>query len=263
MAEMLTISLLLGLISGFLAGLFGIGGGLVIVPGLAIVFQHYQFPEHTLMIMAIATSLATINLTALASIRAHHRLGSMLWGRVLHLLPGIVLGAGFGAWLAHNLDDRWLRISFIVFLCHAGLKLLKHAETPPVTGKPTWWVDWLAAWLIGTLSAIIGIGGGTMTVPYLVRCGHSILNAIAVSSACGLPIAMVATLSYSILGWRLTELPPYSFGYIYLPACAGISLASLMTAPLGAKLAHKLPAKRLKRYFALLLFAIAAKMAFP
>lgn len=262
MADIIGISLALGLVSGVLAGLFGIGGGLIIVPALAMVFKHYQFPGHALMLMAIATSLATINLTAIASIWAHHRLGSMLWKRVLHLLPGIVLGAGFGAWLAHNLDNHWLRIIFIVFLCYAGIKMLRQAESKPGTGRPFWLVDWLVAGLIGTLSAIIGIGGGTMTVPYLVRCGHTILNAIAVSSACGLPIAIAATATYSILGWRLTDLPPWSLGYVYLPAFAGISLSSLITAPLGAKLAHLLPAKKLKRYFALLLFAIAAKMAF-
>ncbi|MFA5984726.1 MAG: sulfite exporter TauE/SafE family protein [Methylococcaceae bacterium] len=260
MLQILGASVLLGMVSGVLAGLFGIGGGLVIVPVLLLLFTYQGFSLDHVMVMAVATSLATIMLTALASIWAHHRLGSMLWQKVLALLPGILLGSILGAYLGHFLSSDVLRIIFIVFLLYVGLKMALQLEPKAGRLRESKLQDAAVAILIGVVSALIGIGGGTMTVPYLVRSQYSMRHAVAVSCACGLPIAIGATLSYVVLGWRQPELPEWSLGYVYLPAFLAIGFSSLFTAPLGAKLAHRLPAKKLKKYFSVLLFLMAAKM---
>jgi len=258
--EILIISLLLGTVSGVLAGLFGIGGGLVIVPVLAMVFKHWAFPENLQLLMAVATSLTTIVLTSVSSVIAHHRFGAVVWSKVGRLAPGIMLGAGLGAVVAESLPAYLLRYILAGFLFYVGCQMAmqKTAELGGGGQKP--WQDYGVSLFIGVLSAIVGIGGGTLTVPYLLRGGMVMQKAVAVSSACGLPIAAAGTVSYALLGWSAQGLPDWSLGYVYLPAFLGVSLSSVFTAPLGAKLAHRLPAKRLKRYFSLLLFVMAAKL---
>lgn len=257
--EILVISLLLGTVSGVLAGLFGIGGGLVIVPVLAVVFKHWAFPENLQLLMAVATSLATIVLTSASSVIAHHRLGAVVWGGVGRLAPGIMLGAGLGAVVAEGIPAYLLRYILAAFLFYVGCQMVLQ-KTAERGGEQKPWRDYGVSLLIGMLSAIVGIGGGTLTVPYLLRGGMVMQKAVAVSSACGLPIAVAGTVSYALLGWSIEGLPDWSLGYVYLPAFLGIGLGSVVTAPLGAKLAHRLPAKQLKRYFSLLLFAMAVKL---
>jgi len=253
-------SLLLGAVAGLFAGLFGIGGGLIMVPALAMLFRMQGFAAQHVMIMAVATSLATIILTAIASVLAHHRLGAVLWDKARRLAPGILVGSALGAIIADRMSDAVLRVIFIVYLLYAALQLA--LQRKPQTGrKPSSrFLDHTVALVIGTMSALIGIGGGTLTVPYLVHFQIPIRNAVAVSSACGLPIACAGTASYILLGWRAPLLPEWSLGYIYLPSFIGIILTSVITAPIGAKLASIIPAQRLKRYFALLLLIMAAKM---
>ncbi len=262
MHEIFVASLLLGLLAGLLAGLFGIGGGLVIVPVLAMLFSAHNFPSGLTLIMAVATSLATIILTSTASVWAHHRLGAVVWTQVFRLTPGIMLGAVLGAVLAKQIPADHLKIILAVFLCYVGLQMA--LQTKPKTGlKPfSGLMDFAMAWLIGLFSAIVGIGGGTLTVPYLVKGQMPMRNAVAVSSACGLPIALMGTLSYAWLGRTAAQLPEASIGYIYLPAFLGVGLASVLTAPIGAWLANRLPAKQLKRYFSLLLFIMAIKLGY-
>lgn len=262
MQEIFIACLLLGLIAGLLAGLFGIGGGLVIVPILAILFSVHNFPSGLTMIMAVATSLATIMLTATASVWAHHRLGAVIWRQVFRLTPGIMLGSVLGAVLAKQIPADILKLILAVFLFHVGIQMA--LQSKPKTGvKPLGGVmDFAMAGLIGLLSAIVGIGGGTLTVPYLVKGQMPMRNAVAVSSACGLPIALMGSLSYAWLGRTATQLPEASFGYIYLPAFLGVGVASVLTAPIGAWLANRLPAKQLKRYFSLLLFIMAIKLGY-
>lgn len=254
-------SLVLGAVAGLLAGLFGIGGGLVIVPVLALLFTAHGFPQDSIMLMAVASSLATIILTAISSVWAHHRLGAVVWSKVWRLTPTIMLGSGFGAVLAKQITTEGLRVILIVFLCYVGIQMALQLKPKQRQDKQTRLLDTCVGFLIGSLSAIVGIGGGTLTVPYLVHGNFEMKQAVAVSSACGLPIAIAGTISYALLGWQETHLPEWSFGYVYLPAFIGISLSSILTAPFGAKLAHRLPAATLKRYFSLLLFIMAAKLA--
>jgi uncharacterized protein len=258
--DIVTASLALGLVSGLLAGMFGIGGGMVIVPVLSFLFTAHGFPTGSIMIMAIATSLAAIIITAIASVASHHRLGSVIWAKVLRLAPGIVVGAEFGAIIADRIDVETLRLVFVIFLTYAGIEMLRGAETKTSVHHPSAFVDFCAGTAIGLLSALVGIGGGTLTVPYLAYCHYPIRNAVAIASACGLPIALAGTASYVLLGQKAVGLPEWCIGYVYLPSVFAIGLTSIFTAPIGAKLAHRLPAKQLKRYFSILLFALAVKM---
>lgn len=260
MISIIFASLLLGMVSGVLAGLFGIGGGLVIVPVLVVLFTAHGIPTNLVMIMAIATSLAAIILTATSSVLAHHRLGSVVWDKVFALAPGIILGAIVGAAVAGHINAVFLRAIFIIFLLYVGMQMALEAQPTIGSSNYSRKVDFWVAGAIGLLSSLVGIGGGTLTVPYLVHCRYPMRNAVAIASASGLPIAIAGTLSYMVLGMDAPSLPAGSFGYVYLPSFFGVAIGSVFTAPLGAKLAHKLPAQHLKRYFSLLIFVLAAKL---
>jgi uncharacterized membrane protein YfcA len=248
------------MVSGLLAGLFGIGGGLIIVPVLVMLFQARGLPEELVMLMAVATSLATIMLTAMASVWAHHRLGSLVWAKVFRLTPGIMMGAALGAVIAKHISADVLRYILVIFLLYVGMKMALQVQPKSDRIKQSRALDFLVANMIGFLSSIVGIGGGTLTVPYLVQAQMPMRNAVAVASACGLPITVAGTVSYAVLGWHTLHLPEWSVGYVYLPAFLGTGFSSIFTAPIGAKWVHKLPAAKLKRYFSLLLFVMAAKL---
>ena len=262
MIELFLLSMLIGAVAGLLAGLFGLGGGVVIVPALYEMFSVQQFPNESIMIMAVATSLATIILTSVSSVMAHNKLGTIILDRVFRLTPGILLGAGMGAVLADFLIDEMLKWFFISYLIYVGIRMATQASSMGSEKKTSNWLDYLVGSGIGFLSSILGIGGGTLTVPYLVGRHVPMKNAVAVSSACGLPIAISGTVVYAWLGRDNIFLPEWSLGYVYLPALAGIVVCSIFTAPIGAKLAYKLPAKKLKRYFSIVIFLIAIKMIF-
>lgn len=253
-------SILLGAIAGVMAGLFGIGGGLIIVPVLAILFTAQGFPAELVMIMSVATSLATIIFTSVSSVLAHHRLGSVLWDRVLILAPGIMVGAAIGAVVADHIAGGVLRFIFIIYLLGVGVQMALQLKPKPGQQQPSKALDLGASGIMGLVSSLLGIGGGTLTVPFLVHFQTPMRNAVAIASACGLPIALVGTVGYALLGKDVSQLPDWSLGYIYMPSFLGIVLTSIYTAPIGANLAHKLPAEKLKRYFSLLLFVMAAKL---
>jgi uncharacterized membrane protein YfcA len=258
--EIFIASLILGAVAGLFAGLFGIGGGLIIVPVLALLFSAHGFNPDLVMIMSVATSLATIVFTSIASVAAHHRLGSVLWDKIFGLAPGIMLGASVGAVVADIIDADGLRAFFIVYLIVVAVQLALEVKPKPGRLKPSKILDSSVAVMIGLLSAILGIGGGTLIVPFLVYFQTPMRNAVAVSSACGLPIAVAGTSSYALLGWNALQRPEWSLGYIYLPSFVGITLTSICTAPVGAKLASIIPAQQLKRYFSVLLLIMAAKL---
>lgn len=243
-----------------MAGLFGIGGGLVIVPILAILFAAEGFPAELVMIMSVATSLATIVITSISSVIAHHRLKSVGWDKVLALGPGIIVGAVVGSVIADHIAGGVLRFMFTIYLLAVGLQMALQIKPKPGQQPPSKQLDLGVSGLIGLLSSLLGIGGGTLIVPFLVHFQTPIRNAVAIASACGLPIAVAGTVGYALLGINALQLPDWSLGYIYVPSFLGIGLASVFTAPIGAKLAHKLPAEELKRYFSLLLFVMAAKL---
>lgn len=260
MLELFLFSMLVGLIAGLLAGLFGLGGGVLIVPALYWLYTMQKFPQELLMIMAVATSLATIVFTSTASIVAHHKLGAIQWGVVLRLTPGVLLGASLGAIVADFIEAEILRDVFVIYLLFVGFRMALPKKNRREIKKAGQWLDYLMGNVIGFLSSILGIGGGTLTVPYLLARQLWMKNAVAVSSACGFPIAVSGAVMYASLGYEQEALPEWSLGYIYLPALAGIVICSMITAPIGARLANKLPAQQLKRYFSIVLFLIAAKM---
>lgn len=261
MPEIFVASLLLGIFAGLAAGLFGIGGGALIVPILSWLFAAQGFNAEQLLLIAVATSLATAVFTSLSSAHTHHRLGNISWRRTSRLAPSMLTGAIGGAVLAEYISASMLRWIFITYLIHTGIQMARPPKNQRATPVANSVFDYPVGMFIGVLSALLGIGGGTMTVPYLVGNGLAMKNAVATSSACAIPIALSGALSYAVLGWRDAHLPAGSLGYLYLPAFAGIVVTSMLTAPLGAKLAHRLPAQHLKRYFALVLLLIAAKMA--
>ncbi len=256
----LVVFVLLGAFAGVLAGLLGVGGGLVIVPILAWVFAAGDMPAASVMHIAIGTSLATIVFTSLSSIRAHHRRGAVRWDLFRVLVPGILLGALLGAFLADLLPSDGLRKIFGIFAlavaAQMGLNLIPESRR----GMPGRLFNGAVGGGIGLISAVVGVGGGTMTVPYLVWCNVAVRQAIATSAACGLPIAVAGSLGFLIAGWQETREMPAVVGYLHLPALLGVSLASVATAPLGAALAHRLPGVLLKRVFALLLVLLGIRM---
>lgn len=261
MMEIFLASLLLGTLAGVSAGLFGIGGGALIVPFLSWLFEARQFQAQHIMLMAVATSLATAIFSSAASVRTHYQLGNIVRQRALRLTPSLLLGALAGSIVAEYISAELLRRFFIAYLLYTGLQMAlpkKPSVTPRFNSQ---YLDYPTGLLIGMLSALLGIGGGTMSVPYLAASGLAMKNAVATSSTCALPIAFSAAASYIYLGWQDNDLPSGSLGYIYLPAFIGIVTTSIFTAPMGARLAHRLPAQQLKRYFAVLLLLLALKMA--
>ncbi len=261
------ISLLtMGSLAGLLAGLLGVGGGVIIVPILLWVFQqHPEFPSTHLMHLAIGTSLATIVFTSLSSILAHQRQQAIQWGLVQKLVPGILIGTWLGAALADYLPNESLHLLFALFLLGVALQLLftKHQlPTHPTFQLPGQLGLTLVGLHIGAISALVGIGGGTITVPFLTRCQVPLRQAIATSAACGFPIALSGSLGFMAMGWELPNLPNWSTGYLYWPALIFIVPMTLLFAPLGAWLAHTLPVLLLRKFFALFLLGVSINMLF-
>ena len=258
--EVVIIYLLLGAFAGLVAGLLGVGGGLIIVPVLVFIFTGQGVAEHLIVHLAVGTSLATIVFTSISSVRAHHQHGAVLWQAFWQLTPGIVIGAWLGALFADVLASDQLRRFFGVFELLVAIQMTFNVKPRPHRQLPGRAGMVAAGSVIGAISAIVGIGGGTMTVPFLVWCNVAMRKAVATSSACGLPIAVAGATGFIVTGWNAVELPAYSSGYVYWPAFAGIVIASILSAPLGARLAHRLPAAQLKRIFAVLLYILGLRM---
>ena len=252
--------LMLGAIAGFLAGMFGVGGGLVMVPVLLFLFDSQQFPAEHVMLLALGTSMAAILFTSLASLREHHRHSAVNWRVVRNITPGILLGTGIGASLAASIPTRGLAIFFALFMYAVAAQILlnmrPHAsrQLPGATGMT------LAGMLTGCLSSLVSIGGGSIVVPFLVWCNIPLRNAIGTSAAIGFPVAIGGTIGYVVTGFSVPALPTHSLGFIYLPALSWISLASIITAPLGAKATRHMKVGLLRKLFALLLLALATKL---
>lgn len=257
---MFWICLVLGAVAGTLSGLFGLGGGVLIVPALVVIFHWAHFPSELAIHMAMGTSLATIIFTASSSTYGHYKQGSVDWKIVCQLTTGIVIGAFSGSWLAHFINGRWLEWAFGVYLILIALKMLFAHQQVSNRSMPSIWVTNCVGIFIGFKSAIFGVGGGTVTVPFLNYFGQPMKRAAGISAACGLPIAISGTLGYLFAGSQHDILPQWSVGYVYLPAWLGIILTSSIFARFGAKLSHIWSQQRLQRLFAILLFAIAAKI---
>ena len=252
--------LLVGAFAGILAGLLGVGGGIIIVPLLTFLFAAEHLPADYILHLALGTSLASIMFTSISSLKAHHTKGAVNWPVVRRISGGILVGTFCGTWLAAQLSTHFLRIFFVVFLYYVSAQMffsIKPQASRPLPGPGGMFA---AGGLIGAVSSLVGIGGGSMSVPFLIWCNFSMHNAIGTSAAIGFPIALAGAAGYIINGLPVTGLPPHTLGFVYLPALACISLASVLTAPFGAKLAHSLPVVRLKRIFAVLLIVMGTKM---
>lgn len=252
--------LLLGCISGTLAGLLGVGGGLIIVPALIFLFQQQGFSPALTTHLAVGTSLATIVLTSLSSVRVHHSHGAVQWPVFKYLSAGIVTGALLGAVLADALQAVVLQAVIGLFAMVVGGQMLfglKPRAHRALPGKAALW-GWGNG--IGALSTLFGIGGGSITVPLLSYFSLPIQQAVATAAACGLPIALAGSVGFVLTGWSQTQLPNGSLGYVYVPAFLGIVITSVLFAIFGARLAHRLPAPVLKKLFALLLLGIGMQL---
>jgi uncharacterized membrane protein YfcA len=254
--------LVLGACTGFAAGLLGIGGGMLLVPFLTLLFTWRGYPLDHVVHMAIATSLATILFTSVSSVRAHHKRGAVRWPIVWLLAPGILLGSLIGAQVAGRLPTFWLSVVFAVFVGFSALQMLRDRKPKPSRELPKGAGMFGTGGVIGLISSLVGAGGGFISVPFMVWSNVPIHNAVATSAALGFPIAAAGTLGYVLAGRSEAGLPPGTFGFVYLPALLAIAAASVLTAPLGAKVAHSLDTRPLKRIFALLLFALAGYMAY-
>ena len=247
----------LGLFSGFMAGLLGIGGGMLMVPFLTIILTARAFPEAYTVKMAVATSLATICFTSLSSVRAHHRRGAVLWPVARVLAPGILLGSFAGSLVAAALPSRIVGQLFAAFVAFAATQMLLDRKPKASRVLPGAIGTFGAGNVIGALSALVGAGGAFVSVPFMTWCNVKIHNAVATSSALGFPIALAGSLGYLLAGWDLPQMPPGAIGYLFWPGLMAISAASVLTAPLGARLAHSMDIRPLKKVFAIVLYALA------
>ena len=248
----------LGLLIGFLAGLLGIGGGMLMVPFLVWALAGQGVAEALQVKMAVATSLATICFTSLSSVRAHHKKGAVLWPVALVLAPGILIGSLAGAQLAVAMPAKALTILFALFVTFSATQMLLNKKPKPGRGLPGSIGMFGVGSVIGVVSSMVGAGGAFVSVPFMTWCNVTIHKAVATSAALGFPIALAGAFGYVWAGWGRVDLPPGAFGYLYLPGLVSIALGSMLTAPAGARAAHRMDIAPLKKVFAAFLYVIAA-----
>jgi uncharacterized membrane protein YfcA len=252
--------LLLGAVAGFFAGLLGVGGGAIMVPVLALMFAAQGFPDAHLMHLALGTSMATIVFTSLSSMRAHHSHGAVIWSIVRGIAPGIIVGTILAAQLAARVPTRPLAIFFAAFISYVAVQMILNIKPKPSRQLPGPAGMFGVGAFIGGVSALVAIGGGSLSVPFMTWCNVKVHQAIGTSAAIGFPLALAGTIGYMISGYAATDLPAGSFGFIYLPALAATVVASMLVAPFGAKVAHSLPVATIKKVFAGVLMLLSAKM---
>ncbi len=258
--EWLAGYLLLGAFVGFFAGLLGVGGGGIMVPVLTTMFAAQGFPHEHLVHVALGTSMAAIVMTSVSSLRAHHKHGAVRWDIVRGITPGVLLGTFAGTFVASRVDSAPLAIFFGCFMAYVSLQMILNVKPKPSRDLPGALGLASVGGGIGLVSALVAIGGGSLSVPFMTWCNVKMQNAIGTSAAIGLPIALAGAAGYLINGWASTGLPDWSIGYVYLPALVAVSLVSMFTAPLGARLAHRLPVATLKKIFAGVLVVLSLKM---
>lgn len=261
--EFILIYLAAGSLAGFLAGLLGVGGGLVIVPILMFIFSAQHFPADHMMHMAIATSLACIMFTSVSSLRAHHAHGAVSWQIVRRITPGIIFGTLAGTFLVAKFSAGFLKVFFVIFLFYVATQILLNIKPKPARQLPNTLGIFTAGSTIGMVSSFVGIGGGSLSVPFMLWSNISMQTAIGTSAAIGFPLAMAGTIGYLINGLAVSHLPEWSLGFIYLPSLAGLVLTSVIFAPLGSRAAHRLPTAILKKVFAFALLIIGVKLLLP
>ena len=253
--------LLIGAIVGLFAGLLGVGGGSIQVPMMAYAFAHQSFGEQVLH-MALGTSMATTIFTSIASLRAHHSHGAVDWRVWRGMTPGLVAGGFFGTWLAPHIPTFPLAVVFCAFVFYAATSMLINWKPKPSRQLPGTMGLFIVGFLICSFSSLVAVGGAAITIPILVFCNVPFHTAVGTAAAVGLPLALSATVGYVINGLGQAGLPAYSIGYVYLPALVGIMAASMVVAPIGARIAHKTEPAVLKKVFAVLMYSLAIKMLF-
>ena len=262
MLSIFLVYMFFGAIAGVLAGLLGVGGGLVIVPIITytLPLQGIDTPYNHLI--ALGTSLASIAFTSVSSFMSHHKNGAVRWEIVKSITPGILVGTFVGGYVASLIPVIFLKGFFVCFLYYVAVQMILNIKPSAGRQVPGFAGNSAAGLGIGMVSSFVGIGGGTLSVPYMAWCNVPIHKSIGTSAAIGFPIAIAGALSYIVSGLKVEGLPEFSAGFIFLPALAGIAMASVLTAPLGAKLAHALPVNKLKKCFAFLLFAMGTQMLY-
>lgn len=252
--------LLLGVFAGFMAGLLGVGGGAIMVPILTTIFLAEGFARSEVVHLALGTSMAAIVFTSLSSLRAHHAHGAVLWKVVRGITPGILVGTFGATFIAARAPTTLLSLFFAAFMTYVAVQMLLNIKPKPHRDLPGPAGMSAVGLGIGGVSALVAIGGGTLSVPFMTWCNVKAQHAIGTSAAIGLPIALAGSLGYLSNGWGHPNLPPASFGFIYLPALVFVVVTSMASAPFGARLAHRLPVQVLKRIFAGILMLLVSKM---
>jgi len=260
MTEWWPVYLAIGAAVGFLAGLLGVGGGMVTVPMLVFVFTAKGFPASHLMHLSLATAMATIPFTSASSVRAHDVRGGVDWRVVRGMLPGLAVGALLGAMIAGAVPSRPLAIFFTVFIFYAASNMLFDVRTRPTRQLPGVFGLGVAGAVMSFLASFLAAGAAFMTIPFMTWCNVPLKRAIGTAAAIGFPLSLASTIGYVYAGWSAPGLPSGSLGFVYLPALGLIVATSILTAPLGARVSHRLPVRKLRVVFGLLLFALALRM---
>ena len=258
--EWILAFLVLGLVVGFMAGLLGIGGGGIMVPVLTSIFLAQGVPVEQVVHMALGTSMASIVFTSFSSMRAHHKKGAVMWNVVKYMAGGVVIGTFAATFLATYMKSVHLAIFFAIFMAYVSIQMAIDKKPKPSRELSAPSSLFGAGSLIGIVSALVSIGGGSLSVPYLVWQNVDLKKAIATSAAIGFPLSIAGTVGYMINGMIHASSSEMMLGFVYLPGVVLISIVSYFTAPLGARMAHTLPVGKLKKIFALLLMTLSIKM---
>jgi len=259
-ASIILLYCALGSIVGIFAGLLGIGGGALVVPMLIYAFGWQHFPPEILVHMALGTSLASIMFTALSSSWAHHRLGTVDWKIFASVTPGVMIGTYSGSFLAARLRGDYLQVAFACFLLYLVVNIFMNRLPRSDRVLPGFAGMSAAGLVVGVMSSLVGIGGGSLIMAFLAWHNVDMRKTISTSAAIGFPLALSGCLGYIVSGWGIPGLPAWSLGFVYLPAMLGIVAISMLTAPVGAWLSHKMPVLVLRKIFAVFLLAIAVKI---
>ena len=252
--------LALGAVVGLLAGLLGIGGGVVIIVGLLEIFKPLHFPAEHMMHLALGTAMAAILFGSVSSLRAHHAHGAVDWKIVRDFTPGIIIGGFLATFVAARTSTFSLKIIFVIFQFYTALQMFLNAKPKANRELPGPLGMFAAGNVIGIISSLVGIGGAAVSIPFMTWCNIKMHRAIGTGAAIGFPVALFGTLGYIVNGWHKPGLPEWSLGFVYVPACLGVAAMSMVVAPYGARLSHRLPVATLKKVFACLLFVLGAKV---
>lgn len=259
--EWLLVYLVLGAGVGLIAGLLGVGGGAIMVPVFTTLFQHQGLPADEAILLALGTSMASIVVTSLSSMRAHHRHGAVLWDTLKHMAPGILFGTFAATFLVPYIGGEYLAIIFTLFIAYVSVQMILNKKPRPGRTLPGGAGLAAVGSGIGGFSALVSIGGGTLTTPFLIWHNVPVRSAIGTSAAAGVPISLAGTLGYLLNDSSRFADMTYVQGFVYLPAVLCVSIGSFFFAPMGARLAHRLPVATVKKLFAIMLVLLCADMA--